>query len=231
MNYTYIVESLFFNEQIENEMCEFIYGIKITKGEKYSRASLKNANFPKLHATLDGTLKEMKRLGIDAPKLHEGLTNEELKIILSNNVMSSNEPEGIKGVAESNTDIRKYILMRPLNCKTKTFYLGISTNASGLGEKRIRGMAISVMQRLTGTVEHDGINKDDALQDKNNKNEEEPMEVKLDDNMKEEAQVSPKIKAPYLTDDNYYNPKNNKKPTNDFIFRRNSKFRLLDSNF
>ncbi|CAI2163029.1 16494_t:CDS:2 [Funneliformis geosporum] len=66
---------------------------------------------------------------------------------------------------------------------------------------------------------------------KNNKNEEEPMEVKLDDNMKEEAQVSPKIKAPYLTDDNYYNPKNNKKPTNDFIFRRNSKFRLLDSNF
>ena len=40
----------------------------------------------------------MKRLGIGAPKSHEGLTNEELKIILSNNTaMSSNEPEGLLG--------------------------------------------------------------------------------------------------------------------------------------
>ena len=113
------LESFFSNEQIENKMCEFIYCVRTTKGEKYSRASLKNAvasishhlknskpqwnynlldkkNFPKLHATLDGTLKEMKRLGIGAPKPHEGLTNEELKIILSNNTaMSSNEPEGL----------------------------------------------------------------------------------------------------------------------------------------
>ncbi|CAI2194415.1 8571_t:CDS:1, partial [Funneliformis geosporum] len=26
-----------------NEMCEFIYGVRTTKGKKYSRASLKNA--------------------------------------------------------------------------------------------------------------------------------------------------------------------------------------------
>jgi hypothetical protein len=37
----------------------------------------------------------MKRLGIGASKPYEGLTNEELKIILSNNAMSSNEPEGL----------------------------------------------------------------------------------------------------------------------------------------
>jgi len=62
-------------------MCEFIYGVRITKGEKYSRAFLKNAvasishhlknsksqwnynlldktNFSKLHAILDGTRKD-----------------------------------------------------------------------------------------------------------------------------------------------------------------------------
>ncbi|CAI2179161.1 19626_t:CDS:2, partial [Funneliformis geosporum] len=43
VNYSYTLESLFSNEQIENEMCEFIYGVRTIKGEKYSRASLKNA--------------------------------------------------------------------------------------------------------------------------------------------------------------------------------------------
>ena len=198
-------------------MCEFIYGVRTTKGEKYSRASLKNAvasisrhlknsipqwnynlldktNFPKPHATLDGTLKEMKRLGIGAAKPHEGLTNDELKIILHHNAMSPNEPEGllrraflwicllgcprggehynllidqfedtekglvfkkfqqkndqgglegnqftfeipfpsdIEGKAEPSADIRKYISMRPPNCTTKEFYLGISAKTSG----------------------------------------------------------------------------------------------------
>ncbi|PKK73479.1 hypothetical protein RhiirC2_709606 [Rhizophagus irregularis] len=213
-------------------MCEFLYGVRTMKGDKYSRASLKNAvasisrhlknsipywnynlldknSFPKLYATLDGTLKEIKRLKIGAAKLHEGLTNEEVKHILQHDSMSSNKPEGLlrrvflwicllgcprsgehykllidqfedteKGFifkkfqqkndqgglegnqhtfeilftsniadkVEPNADIRKYISMRPPNCTTKEFYLGIS-NASGqwylnraLGEKRIRGM-------------------------------------------------------------------------------------------
>jgi hypothetical protein len=198
-------------------MCEFIYGVRTKTGEQYSRASLKNAvasisrhlkdtipqwnynlldknNFPKLHATLDGTLKEMKKLGIGAAKPHEGLTNEELKLILNHDAVSPNKPEGllrrvflwicllgcprggehknllinqfedtsngfifkkfhqkndqgglegnqytfeipfpsdIKGKAEPNADIHKYISMRPLDCKTKEFYLGISTNIAG----------------------------------------------------------------------------------------------------
>lgn len=217
VGYTYTLESLTSNEQIEKEMCEFIYGVRTKKGDQYSRASLKNAVasisrhlknsiphwnynlldkkiFPNLHATLDGTLKEMKRLGIGAAKPHEGLTSEEVKLILHHDAMSPNEPEGllrrvflwvcllgcprggehynllidqfedtekgfvfkkfhqkndqgglkgnqftfeipfpsdIKGKAEPNADIRKYISKRPLNCTTKEFYLGISTNESG----------------------------------------------------------------------------------------------------
>ncbi|GBB96439.1 hypothetical protein RclHR1_27570002 [Rhizophagus clarus] len=82
VGYTYKLKSLSSNQQIEKEMCEFIYGVRTKSGERYSRALLKNAvalichlkdtisqwnynpldknNFPKLHATLDGTLKEMK---------------------------------------------------------------------------------------------------------------------------------------------------------------------------
>ncbi|RIA98844.1 hypothetical protein C1645_812334 [Glomus cerebriforme] len=140
-------------------MCKFIYSVRTTKSEKYSRVSLKNAiisishhlknsksqwnynlldktNFSNFHVTLDNTLKEMKRLGINAARPYEGLTNEELKIILYNSVMSPN----IKDKTESNADIHKYISMRPSNCITKEFYLGISTNISALGKKRIRGM-------------------------------------------------------------------------------------------
>jgi hypothetical protein len=40
-------------------------------------------------------------------------------------------PSDIKEKAEPNADIRKYISMRPQNCKTKEFYLGISTNIAG----------------------------------------------------------------------------------------------------
>ncbi|EXX67846.1 hypothetical protein RirG_110650 [Rhizophagus irregularis DAOM 197198w] len=237
VGYKYTLESLSSNQQIEKEMCEFIYGIRTKSGERYSRASLKNAvasisrhlkdtipqwnynlldknHFPKLHATLDGTLKEMKKLGIGAAKPHEGLTNDELKIILDHDAVSFNNPEGllrrvflwicllgcprggehynllinqfedtdngfifkkfhqkndqgglesnqytfeipfpsdVKGKAEPNADIRKYISMRPSDCITKEFYLGISTNTAAiskgkwyydwaLGEKRIRGM-------------------------------------------------------------------------------------------
>ena len=89
VGYKYTLESLSSKEQIEKEICEFIYGVRTKNGAQYSRASLKNAvasisrhlkdsipqwnynlldktNFPKLHATLDGTLKEMKKLGIGA---------------------------------------------------------------------------------------------------------------------------------------------------------------------
>jgi hypothetical protein len=204
VGYDYTLESLSSKEQIEKEICEFIYGVRAKTGERYSRSSLKNAvasisrhlkdtipqwsynlldknNFPKLHATLDGTLKEMKKLGIGAAKPHEGLTNDELKVILNHDAVSPNEPEGllrrvflwicllgclrggehgfvfrkfhqkndqgglegnqytfeipfpsdIKGKAEPNADIRKYISMRPSDCVTKEFYLGISTNAAG----------------------------------------------------------------------------------------------------
>ncbi|PKK65048.1 hypothetical protein RhiirC2_786689 [Rhizophagus irregularis] len=118
VGYKYTLESLSSNQQIEKEMCEFIYGIRTKSGERYSRASLKNVvasisrhlkdtipqwnynlldknHFPKLHATLDGTLKEMKKLGIGAAKPHEGLTNDELKIILDHDAVSSNNPEGL----------------------------------------------------------------------------------------------------------------------------------------
>uniref|UniRef100_U9SRP3 Uncharacterized protein n=1 Tax=Rhizophagus irregularis (strain DAOM 181602 / DAOM 197198 / MUCL 43194) TaxID=747089 RepID=U9SRP3_RHIID len=61
-------------------MCEFIYD--------------KNY-FPKLHATFDNTLKEMKKLGIGAAKPHEGLTNDKLKIILDRDAMFCNNPEGL----------------------------------------------------------------------------------------------------------------------------------------
>jgi hypothetical protein len=217
VGYMYPLESLTFKEQIEKEMCEFIYGIRTKKGDQYSRASLKNAvgsisrhlkesipqwnhnllnknDFPKIHATLDGTLKEMKRLGIGAAKPHDGLTNEELKLVLQHKVMSPSNPEGllrrvflwvcllgcsrggehyklsidqfidsetgivfkkfhqkndqgglngnqltfeipfpsdISGKLEPNTDIRKYISMRPPGYKTKEFYLGISSNTTG----------------------------------------------------------------------------------------------------
>ena len=112
------LESLSSKEQIEKEICEFIYGVKTKNGAQYSRASLKNAvasisrhlkdsipqwnynlldktNFLKLHATLDGTLKEMKKLGIGAAKPHEGLSNKELKLILHHDGISPNNPEGL----------------------------------------------------------------------------------------------------------------------------------------
>ncbi|CAB5354205.1 unnamed protein product [Rhizophagus irregularis] len=175
--------------------------------DKYSRASLKNAvasisrhlknsipywnynlldknSFPKLYATLDGTLKEIKRLKIGAAKLHEGLTNEEICLLgcprggehykllidqfedtekgfIFKKFQQKNDQGGLEGnqhtfeilftsniadKVEPNADIRKYISMRPPNCTTKEFYLGIS-NASGqwylnraLGKKRSRGM-------------------------------------------------------------------------------------------
>ncbi|CAB4418994.1 unnamed protein product [Rhizophagus irregularis] len=138
-------------------MCKFLYGVRTKKGDKYSRASLKNAvtsisrhlknlipywnynlldknSFPKLHATLDGTLKEMKRLEIGTAKLHE-----EVKHILQHDSigLEGNQhtfeipfPSDIADKVEPNADIRKYISMRPPNCTTKEFYLGIS-NASG----------------------------------------------------------------------------------------------------
>ncbi|PKB96024.1 hypothetical protein RhiirA5_435609 [Rhizophagus irregularis] len=210
VGYMYTLESLSSNEQIEKEMCEFLYGVRTKKGDKYSRASLKNAvasisrhlknsilywnynlldknSFPKLYATLDGTLKEMKRLGIGAAKLHEGLLRrvflwicllgcprggEHYKLLIDQfedtekgfifkKFQQKNDQGGLEGnqhtfeilfpsdiadKVEPNADIRKYISMRPPNCTTKEFYLGIS-NASGqwylnraLGEKRIRGM-------------------------------------------------------------------------------------------
>ncbi|PKK72281.1 hypothetical protein RhiirC2_777356, partial [Rhizophagus irregularis] len=80
VGYTYTLESLSSNQQIEKKMCEFIYD--------------KNY-FPKLHATFDNTLKEMKKLGIIAAKPHEGLTNDKLKIILDCDAMFSNNPEGL----------------------------------------------------------------------------------------------------------------------------------------
>src|SRR3954451_13088008 len=151
-------------------------------------------DFPMIYATLDGTLKEMKKLGIGAAKSHDGLTNNEIRLILNHEAISPDNPEGllrrvflwiclfgcprggehynltidqfddterglifkkyhqkndqggidgsqfsfeipfpsdIKGQAEPNNDIRKYISMRPIGCKTKEFYLGISTKESG----------------------------------------------------------------------------------------------------
>ncbi|CAG8753968.1 19371_t:CDS:1, partial [Rhizophagus irregularis] len=83
VGYMYTLESLSSNEQIEKEMCEFLYGVRTKKGDKYSRASLKNAvasisrhlknsilywnynlldknSFPKLYATLDGRNEETR---------------------------------------------------------------------------------------------------------------------------------------------------------------------------
>ncbi|CAG8672765.1 4688_t:CDS:2, partial [Acaulospora morrowiae] len=187
VGYNYTLESITSKSQLKKEVCEFIYGVCNLKGNHYSQASLKNAissisrylrevksdwnynllnksDFPDIFATLDGTLKEIKKLGIGTAKPYDGITNNELKVILHYSEMSSNNPNGllrrvflwiclfccsrggginrnqhtfelpfpedIPGIAESNTDIKKYIAQRPQNYKTKKFYLSISQNAS-----------------------------------------------------------------------------------------------------
>ncbi|RGB42437.1 hypothetical protein C1646_750939 [Rhizophagus diaphanus] len=52
-------------------------------------------DFPTIYATLDGTLKEMKKLGIDAAKSYDGLTNDEIKHILYHEAISSDNSEGL----------------------------------------------------------------------------------------------------------------------------------------
>ncbi|CAB5378421.1 unnamed protein product [Rhizophagus irregularis] len=81
----------------------------------------------------------MKKLGIGTAKPHEGLTNDELKIILDHDAVSSNNPEGLLR--------RVFLWICLLGCPRG----GISTNTAAiskgkwyydraLGEKRIRGM-------------------------------------------------------------------------------------------
>jgi hypothetical protein len=118
ISYSYPLHLLTSKDKIEKEICEFIYGVRTKKGERYSRASLKNAvasisrhlkesipkwnynllnktDFPMIYATLDGTLKEMKKLGIGATKSHDGLTNDEIRLILNHEAMSPDNPEGL----------------------------------------------------------------------------------------------------------------------------------------
>ncbi|RIA80599.1 hypothetical protein C1645_838400 [Glomus cerebriforme] len=143
---------------------------------------LDKTNFSNLYAILDGTLKEIKRLEIDTARSYENLINDELKIILHNSTISPN----IKGKAKPNANICKYISMRSSNCTTKEFYLDILTNtlACGIdiseknisnysgydiviqsifnaGNEEVEVMAISVMQRLTETIDFKTINNDD----------------------------------------------------------------------
>ncbi|CAG8589258.1 18768_t:CDS:1, partial [Acaulospora morrowiae] len=116
VGYNYTLESVTSKSQLEKEVCEFICEVRTLKGDYYSQSSLKNAvasisrylrdaksdwqynllnksDFPNIFATLDGILKEMKKLGIGTTKSYDGITTEELKLILYHEELSPNNPE------------------------------------------------------------------------------------------------------------------------------------------
>ncbi|RIA95329.1 hypothetical protein C1645_734132 [Glomus cerebriforme] len=136
-------------------MCEFIYSVRTKKNNQYLRTSFKNAvalishhlknsipywnynlldknNFSKLYGTLDGTLKEMKRLGIGTAKPHEGLTSKEVKLILYHNATSPNEPKGLLR--------RAFLWICLLGCPRNAISKGKWYHDRPLGKKWVRGI-------------------------------------------------------------------------------------------
>ncbi|CAG8594568.1 1194_t:CDS:2, partial [Acaulospora morrowiae] len=118
VGYNYTLESVTSKSQLEKEVCEFICGVHTLKGDYYSQSSLKNvvasisqhlcdaksnwqynllnkSDFPNIFATLDRMLKEMKKLEIGTIKSYDGITTEELKLILYYKELSPNNPEDL----------------------------------------------------------------------------------------------------------------------------------------
>ncbi|RGB33578.1 hypothetical protein C1646_761567 [Rhizophagus diaphanus] len=157
-------------------------------------------HFPKLHATLDGTLKEMKKLGID----HDAVSSNNPKGLLKRiflwicllgypqggehyNLLinqfedadngfifkkfhQKNDKEDVKGKAEPNADICKCISMRLSDCITKEFYLGISTNTAGTWHEIYIACGINVSEEILLTI-HGNFRLTEETSDINSKTE------------------------------------------------------------
>lgn len=120
VGYSYQIETIQNKQQLEQEMIEFVCGVRqLRNGDEYAPSSLRNAinclamylldhplninkynlaskqEFRDLWKTLDGKMKQLKKIGKVA-RHHDPLTREEIQAIFQHEATSISHPQGLQ---------------------------------------------------------------------------------------------------------------------------------------